>query len=188
MRRLAGAVVVGAASRVFDGVDKVAATLCRLSGGACLPEEVERLTTGLHKVHGRELFPGIGTPLSRTTRYGATFVGVERGEKPVTIIGWINYTPIFFKPNTVCAVVGGRWLLISGRGVHRKGVLYGRFGDGAVRWNNDAKLATASIQMKSTGGPADTRVAGTLTAGLNHFPFPPLPPVIGATLELEPAR
>ena len=153
-----------------------------------MPAGMDMLLMGVHKVHGRELFPGIGTPLSRTTRYGATFVGVERGEKPVTMIGWINYTPIFFKPNTECTVVGGRWLLVAGRGLRPKSVLYGRFGEGSVRWNNDAKIATASIEMKSIRGRANTRIAGTLTAGLNHFPFPPLPPIIGATLELEPAR
>lgn len=143
--------------------------------------------TAVHKVHGRELFPGIGTPLSRTTRYGATFVGVERGEVPVTMIGWINYTPIFFKPNTECTVLGGRWLLLAGRGFRHRGVLYGSFGEGSVRWNEDAKIATASIEMKAISGPADTRIVGALTAGLNHLPFPPLPPVIGATIDLEPS-
>ncbi len=142
--------------------------------------------TGVHKIHGREVFPGVGTPLSRTTRYGATFVGVERREVPVTMIGWVDYTPIFFKPNTECTVVGGRWLLLAGRGPLYKGVLYGSFGEGSVRWNEAAKIATAYIEMKAAGGPADIPVAGTLTAGLNHLPFPPLPPVIGATLELEP--
>ena len=135
------------------------------------------------KFHGREVFPGIGTPFSRTTRYGATFVGLERGEVPVVLIGWVYYTPIFFKPGTECSVVGGRWWMVAGKGLHYRETLSGSFREGFVRWNGDAKIATVSIEMEVPDGPGASRVVGTLVGGLNHLPFPPLPPIIAAAFE-----
>ena len=140
-----------------------------------------------YKVHGIEIFPGIGTPFSRTTRYGATFVGVERGVAPTTLVGWINYTPIFFKPDTECTVVGGRWLLVAGEGLRYRYMLYGSFNEGVVRWNRAAKLAEALVRLKVTGGTRAYRNSlsgGDLAAALNHLPFPPFPPRIGGTLRL----
>ena len=141
------------------------------------------LTARARKFHGREIFPGIGTPFSRTIRCGAAFVGVERGEVSTTLIGWVCYTPIFFKPGTECSIVGGRWLLISNSGLRYRGALRGSFGDGFVRWNGDAKLATISIEMNAPDGAGSSRAVGNLTGALNHLPFPPLPPVIAATFE-----
>ena len=146
------------------------------------------LTARPYKLDGFEIFPGIGTPISRTTRYGATFVGTEKGGTSITLIGWVNYTPIFFKPNTECTVVGGRWWLLAREGTRYRGVLYGSFGEGKVRWNKDAKLAEASVRLKVSGGTRvyrNTWRAGSFTAALNHLPFPPR---IGGTLKLVPDR
>ena len=145
--------------------------------------EFSGLTLRSRKFHGREVFPGIGTPFSRITRYGATFVGVERGEVSVTLIGWVCYTPIFFKPDTECSVVGGRWFMVANDGPRYRGAVHGSFGEGFVRWNGDAKLATVSIEMEIKDGPGASRLIGTLSGALNHLPFPPLPPVIAATFE-----
>lgn len=138
------------------------------------------------KLHGFEVFPGVGTPLSRTTRYGATFVAVDRGG--AAMIGWVNYAPIFFGPGTECRVVGGRWYLLSREGDGARGLLHGSFTGGTVAWNRRAKIARASLRMRVRGGTRARRDAygcGTLVAGLNHLPFPPLPPGIGGTLELS---
>lgn len=151
---------------------------------------------GTHKLHGVEIFPGVGIPVSRSTRYGATFVAVERGKTPVTLVGWVNYTPIFFKPGTECAVVGGRWWLVATEGIRHRGTLHGSFSEGKIRWNKDAKLAEASIRLRVSGGVGvyrGFRGTGNLMAALNHLPFPPFPPRIGGTLELarygsDPAR
>jgi hypothetical protein len=143
--------------------------------------------TRAYKLHGLEIFPGVGTPLSRTTRYGATFVGTERGTVSVTLIGWVNYTPIFFKPYTECTILGGRWWLVAREGIRYRGMLHGSFSDGAIRWNKDAKIAAASIRLQISGGARACRnhlSAGDLEAALNHLPFPPFPPVIGGTLTL----
>ncbi len=145
--------------------------------------ESSTLVARARKFHGREVFPGIGTPFSRTTRYGATFVGLERGRIPVVLIGWVYYTPIFFKPGTECSVVGGRWWMVAGKGLHYRETLSGSFGEGFVRWNEDAKIAAVSIEMEVPDGPGASCVVGTLAGGLNHLPFPPLPPIIAATFE-----
>ena len=141
-----------------------------------------------HKLHGVEVFPGVGAPISRTTRYGATFVGVEGGRASVTLVGWVNYAPIFFKPYTECTVVGGRWWLVVTEEARYRGMLRGSFSAGVVRWNKNGKIAEASVRLKVSGGTKAYRESlrgGTFTAGLNHLPFPPLPPKIGGTLELE---
>lgn len=141
-----------------------------------------------HKLHGVEIFPGVGTPISRTTRYGATFVGVQRGRASVILVGWVNYAPIFFKPSTECTIVGGRWWLVSVEGARCRGMLHGSFDEGVVQWNKNAKIAVASVRLKVLGGTEAYRESlrgGTFTAGLNHRPFPPLPPKIGGTLRLE---
>ena len=145
------------------------------------------LTARAYKLRGFEIFPGIGTPISRTTRYGATFVSAGKGATPVILIGSINYTPIFFKPNTECTVVSGCWWLVAREGIRYRGMLYGSFREGKVRWNENAKLAEASIRLKVSGGTKAYRnylSVGNLTAVLNHLPFPPFPPTIGGTLKL----
>lgn len=137
------------------------------------------------KLHGFEVFPGVGTPLSRTTRYGAAFVAAERGG--AAMLGWVNYAPIFFGPDTECAVVGGRWFVLAREGGVYRGLLHGSFTGGTVRWNRRAKIARTSLQMQVSGGTRSWRNAygsGALVAGLNHLPFPPAPPGIGGTLEL----
>jgi hypothetical protein len=144
------------------------------------------LTAREHKLHGIEVFPGVGTPLSRTTRYGATFVAVERGRTPLIVAGWVNYTPIFFKPGTECIVVGGRWCLIE-RG-RRRVALHGTLGAGTILWNDDGKLALLSVRLRASGGTGpyrNYRGDGELSGVLNHHPFPPSPPSIGATLRFS---
>jgi hypothetical protein len=168
---------------------KVASTsLVRLFAGASEKKAPEVLTAPAYKLHGVEIFPGVGTPVSRTTRYGATFVATEKSRASTTLIGWINYTPIFFEPRAQNTIVGGRWWLIAAEGIRYRGMLYGSFGEGEVRWNGDAKIAEASVYLKVSGGTRayrDLWKAGSLTAALNHLPFPPLPPSIGGTLKLE---
>ncbi len=138
-----------------------------------------------HKLHGIEVFPGVGTPISRTTRYGATFVAVEGGTTPLIVAGWVDYTPIFFKPDTECTVVGGRWCLIErGRG-RRRAALHGTLAGGRILWNGDGKLALLSVRVRASGGTGryrHFRGAAELSGVLNHHPFPPSPPRIGATL------
>lgn len=155
---------------------RASSALARQLGASTPPALTGRLSGHVHRLYGLEIFPGVGTPLSRTTRYGATFVAVERGRMSVTLIGWVNYTPIFFKPDTVCRVVGGRWWLLAATGPRCRGLLHGSFRDGTVRWNGDAKLADASMEMevwygRNSGG--EHRVSAKLVAGLNHLPFPP---------------
>lgn len=148
-------------------------------------EDPRALTGRVRKIYGMEVFPGVGTPLSRTTRYGATFVGVERGRTPLILAGWVNYTPIFFKPETECTVVGGRWCLIEGRGKGLHGILHGSFNGGSVRWNRSGKLAELSVRLEASGGARayrHLRHAAELEGVLNHLPFPPSPPRIGAAL------
>jgi hypothetical protein len=102
------------------------------------------------------------------------------------MIGWVNYAPIFFKPETECTVVGGRWWLVTSKGARYRGMLYGPFTGGKVRWNKDAKLAEAFVRLKVSGGTKacrDALSAGSLTAVLNPLPFPPR---IGGTLKLSP--
>ena len=143
---------------------------------------------GGHKLHGVEIFPGVGAPISHTTRYGSTFVGVEKGRTTMILVGWVNYTPIFFMPSTECTIVGGRWWLVVAEGIRPWGILRGTFGAGVVRWNRNGKIAEASVPLKISGGTKayqNSLRGGTFTAGLNHLPFPPLPPKIGGTLELE---
>lgn len=150
-----------------------------------MTQEEAYLTDRVRKLYGIELFPGIGTPISRTTRYGATFVAAERGRTPLILAGWVNYTPIFFKPDTECTVVGGRWCLVE-RGENRsRATLHGSLDGGTILWNKDGKLARLSVRLKASGGTgAYRRFRGTaeLTGVLNHHPFPPSPPRIGATL------
>jgi hypothetical protein len=175
-------------SRLYPGAKAVLASLVRLLRGASTRRAPKAPTARAHKLHGFEIFPGIGTPISRTTRYGATFVAVERGETSVVMIGWVNYAPIFFKPETECTVVGGRWWLVTSKGARYRGMLYGPFTKGRVRWNKNAKLAEVSVRLKVSGGTKACRNAlsvGNLTAVLNHLPFPPSPPRIGGTLELS---
>lgn len=149
----------------LGAVLRVARALRDLPGGrGGLPG---RTPAGYH-LRGVEVFPGIGVPLSRTTRYGATFVGLQRGEPAVLLLGWVNYTPIFFKPSTECTVVGGRWWLLATEGVRFAGVLRGRFGPGKVRWDGRGKLAEAAVSVSVSGGGE-----GRLLAVLNHLPFPP---------------
>lgn len=174
--------LVSKASRAACG------TLTRLFGARPAPKLAEWLSRREHKLYGLEIFPGVGTPLSYTTRYGATFAAIERGRRPLVMAGWVNYTPIFFKPKTVCTVVGGRWFLLEMKGAWPGGLAYGTFRGGEVRWNEDAKLATASMEMDlSRYGDVheDSHVAGKLVAALNHHPFPPSPPRIGATLRFR---
>ena len=166
----------------------VSERLARLLHAISAREVPEALPSRAHKLHGVEVFPGIGTPFSRTTRYGATFVATERGRTSVTMIGCVNYTPIFFKPLTECTIVGGRWWLVARRKARYQGMLCGSFSGGKVRWNKDAKLAEVSVRLKVSGGTGAYRnsaSAGELTAVLNHLPFPPSPPRIGGTLKLE---
>ena len=143
-------------------------------------------TDRARKLHGIELFPGIGTPISRTTRYGATFVAAERGKTPLVLAGWVNYTPIFFKPDTECTVVGGRWYLVEGwDNDWHLATLRGCLCGGTILWNGDGKLAMLSVRLEASGGTGAYRAfrgAGELTGVLNHHPFPPSPPRIGATL------
>jgi hypothetical protein len=147
------------------------------------PRTVPALAVREHKLYGIEIFPGVGTPISRSTRYGATFVAAEGGLTPLILAGWVNYAPIFFKPNTECTVVGGRWCLIEyGR---RRATVHGTLGAGTIRWNGDGKLALLSVRLKATGGTGSYRHyrgAADLSGVLNHHPFPPSPPRIGATL------
>lgn len=148
-------------------------------------ETSRSLTDRVRKLYGIELFPGIGTPLSRTTRYGAVFAAAERGKTPLILAGWVNYTPIFFKPDTECTVVGGRWCLVEGGYDSPFAMLYGSLSRGTIAWNGDGKLALLSVCLEVSGGTgAYHRFRGTaeLTGALNHHPFPPSPPRIGATL------
>lgn len=140
----------------------------------------DALTNRASKLEGIEVFPGVGTPLSRTTRYGASFVAIEREESFIALFGWVNYTPIFFKPFTECTVTGGCWILLAVDGLRYRSLLGGSFEGGTVTWNENAKLAQAMIRMSAP------EVVGDLTATLNHFPFPPAPPRIEGTLRLEP--
>ena len=107
-------------------------------------------------MHGVEVFPGVGTPLSFTTRYGAAFVAVGSG---ALMAGWVNYSPIFFKPHTRCEILGGRWVLLS-----RLGLAAGCFAGGRVMWNRN--LTLARIEGGLRGG-------GVFEGVLNHLPFPP---------------
>lgn len=136
-------------------------------------------------LRGVEIFPGMGTPLSRTTRYGATFVASER--RGVIMLGWVNYTPLFFKPGTECTVVGGRWfILVRERGIYC-GLLRGLFTKGLVCWDRRADIAQASLGMKGSGGTRECRdavVYGSMMATLDHLPFPPAPPSIVGELKL----
>jgi hypothetical protein len=137
------------------------------------------------KLYGVEVFPGVGTPISRTTRYGATFVAVERGRAPLILAGWVNYTPIFFKPHTECTVVGGRWYLVEGGCGRRCATLHGSLGGGRILWNGDGKLARLTLRLEASGGTGAYRRfrgAAELVGALNHHPFPPSPPKISATL------
>lgn len=175
------------ASRLRLAAKAISTSLARLLRRTSTQRDPEVLATRAYKLHGVEIFPGIGTPISYTTRYGATFVAVERGETRVTLAGWVNYTPIFFKPHTECTVVGGRWWLVASKGVRCQGMLHGSFTGGKVRWNKDAKLAEVCVRLKVSGGTGayqNSSGAGNLTAVLNHLPFPPSPPRIGGTLEL----
>ena len=139
-------------------------------------ELLAALSTRELRLRGREIFPGVGTPVSCTTRYGATFAGVEKGKVSVALFGWVNYTPIFFKPRTRCAIVGGCWWLVATEGLRYRGALRGSFDGGMVSWNKDAKLAKASIDLKVFCEPAERENpgnTGTFTAILNHLSFPP---------------
>lgn len=112
---------------------------------------------------------------------------MERGAVSVVLIGWVNYTPIFFKPYTECTVLGGRWWLIASEGARYRGMINGSFSEGAIRWNKDAKIAGVSLRLKISGGTEACRnhlSVGDLQAALNHLPFPPFPPIIGGTLRL----
>lgn len=148
-------------------------------------DTLSALTDRVRKLHGIEVFPGIGTPISHTTRYGATFIAAERGRTPLLMAGWVNYTPIFFKPNTECTVVGGRWCLVEGGGNRPRATLHGSLGRGMILWNADGKLARLSVRLEASGGTGAYRRfrgAAELAGVLNHHPFPPSPPRIGATL------
>jgi hypothetical protein len=145
-------------------------------------ESLPGLMGRARKLYGIEVFPGVGTPISRTTRYGATFVAVERGRTPSILAGWANYRPIFFKPHTECTVVGGRWCLVEGGS---RAALQGSLGGGKILWNGDGKLALLSLRLEVSGGTGvhrRFRGAAELVGALNHHPFPPSPPRIGATL------
>lgn len=146
------------------------------------------LTDRVRRLYGIEVFPGVGTPISRTTRYGATFVAAERGRTPLVLAGWVNYTPIFFKPNTECQVVGGRWCLVEGGGNRPRAILYGSLTRGRILWNGDGKLARLSVRLQPSGGTGvyrRFRGSAELVGALNHHPFPPSPPRIGATLRFS---
>lgn len=144
-------------------------------------EILRKLSSGSYELHGIEIFPGIGTPFSYTNRYGAIFVASGEGRPHLTFVGWVNYTPIFFKPETVCSIIGGRWLLISRESRRCRGMLQGYFSEGEVQWNKNAKLARVSARLKLSG----SRDLGTLSAILNHFPFPPKPPRIEGLLNIN---
>lgn len=170
------------------GVKATLTSLARLLTGASTQRASGVPATHAYKLHGLEIFPGVGIPVSRNTRYGATFVATEKGRVSTTLVGWVNYTPIFFEPRAQNTIVGGRWWLIATEGICYRGVLYGSFGKGELRWNKDAKIAEASVHLKISGGTRayrDLWQTGSLTAALNHLPFPPLPPSLGITLKLE---
>jgi|GEM_PF-2758759 len=170
-----GEPVAGALVSLLGGALRAARALRDLPGRRRAPGALP----ARYRLHGVELFPGIGVPLSRTTRYGATFAGVQRGEPAALLLGWVNYTPIFFKPSTECAVVGGRWWLVAAEG-GRPRVLRGRFGRGTVRWDQKGKLAAAEVGVRLGGRGGE----GRLAAALNHLPFPPR---IGGALRLPGA-
>lgn len=133
----------------------------------------ERLRHKTLEMHGVEIFPGIGTPFSQTSRFGAVFVAACEGLDATRFLGWINYTPIFFEPGTVCSVIGGGWAVFSGSSLP----VFGGFGRGSVSWNRNGKLALAEITLLH--GSSTT---GQVYAILNHFPFPPAPPTIEGTV------
>lgn len=124
-------------------------------------------------MHGIEIFPGIGTPFSQTSRFGAVFFAGCEGLPKTRFLGFINYTPIFFGPGTVCSIIGGFWILLHpGRFPVR-----GSFGRGTVSWNHNCKLALAEMDLLLCSRPA-----GQIQAILSHFPFPPSCPTIEGTL------
>ena len=133
---------------------------------------LEQLSSRTLEMHGIELFPGIGTPFSQLNRYGAIFTATSEAEPALRFSGWVNYTPIFFKPGTICSVIGGGWILLS-----RRAICLGGFDGGEVHWNRNAKLALAEIELTH-----DSRSVGRLSAVLNHFPFPPVPPRIEGSI------
>lgn len=140
-----------------------------------------------HRLQGIEIFPGVGTPVSKSTRYGATFIAFERGRVFSFLFGWVNYSPIFFKPSSNCTILGGRWWMISTERLRLRSLLYGAFEGGRLRWNKNAKLAEISVSLRIRGDLAirqGSYKTGELEAVLNHHPFPPSPPRISGILRL----
>ena len=132
------------------------------------------------EVRGVEVSAG---QIDGNIRRGVTFVGYADGRFPGAMYASLNYTPSSPNPLFGNTIVGGRWVLTG-----PKGVLFGTFTGGKVKWNDDGTVATVKAQMAISGGGSVkgkpvTGGTGTFGGTLSHLTFPP---TVQGTLTLTP--
>ena len=146
-----------------------------LAGGAALAA-TKTFTDG---VQGVEVSAG---QIDGNIRRGVTFVGYADGRFPGAMYASLNYTPSSPNPLFGNTIVGGTWVLTG-----PKGVLFGTFTGGKVKWNGDGTVATVKAQMAISGGSVKgkqlTGGSGTFVGTLSHLTFPP---TVEGTLTLTP--
>ena len=148
-----------------------------LAGGAAMAAT----KTFTDAVQGVEVSAG---HIDGNIRRGVTFVGYADGRFPGAMYASLNYTPSSPNPLFGNTIVGGRWVLPG-----PKGVLFGTFTGGKVKWNDDGTVATVKAQMAISGGGSVkgkpvTGGTGSFEGTLSHLTFPP---TVQGTLTLTPS-
>jgi hypothetical protein len=145
-----------------------------LAGGAALAAT----KSFTDRVQGVEVSAG---QVDGNIREGVTFVGEADGPFPGVMYASLNYTPSRPVLGGENQIVGGTWVLNG-----RKGVVYGTFTGGKVKWNDDG-TATVDAEMAISGGSVKGRPvsggSGSFDGTLSHLTFPP---TVEGTLTLTP--